>query len=96
VIFLLTSNRAKRWAIIGVNGARQEHPVEDDYALNAAHYRQWLLSEANVVALLELGMGFFQWPTLTGRQKNVFMAGNCWVLGMDELHALMPAIEPLP
>jgi lipopolysaccharide transport system ATP-binding protein len=43
-----------------------------------------------VAALLELGMGFH--PDFTGRQ-NAYMAGQLIGLGVDEISALMPAIE---
>jgi homopolymeric O-antigen transport system ATP-binding protein len=44
----------------------------------------------NVAALLELGMGFH--PEFTGRQ-NAIMAAQLIGLRLDEIHALMPAIE---
>jgi lipopolysaccharide transport system ATP-binding protein len=43
-----------------------------------------------VAAMLELGMGFH--PDFTGRQ-NAYMAGQLIGLGVDEISALMPAIE---
>lgn len=44
----------------------------------------------NVVALLELGMGFH--PDFTGRQ-NIFMAGQLLGMSQQELETLMPEIE---
>jgi len=75
--------------IIGINGAGKSTLLK--LITGTAQATAGSVSiEGRVAALLELGMGFH--PDFTGRQ-NAYMAGQLLGLNVDEITALMPAIE---
>ncbi|UTY58022.1 ABC transporter ATP-binding protein [Massilia sp. erpn] len=75
--------------IIGINGAGKSTLLKLITGTAAATTGSVQMG-GRVAALLELGMGFH--PDFSGRQ-NVFMAGQLLGLTLEELGALMPAIE---
>jgi lipopolysaccharide transport system ATP-binding protein len=75
--------------IIGVNGAGKSTLLKLITGTTVPTCGQIAIG-GRVAALLELGMGFH--PDFSGRQ-NVVMAGQLNGLGIDEIAALMPAIE---
>jgi lipopolysaccharide transport system ATP-binding protein len=75
--------------IIGMNGAGKSTLLK--MITGTSHPTTGsVIMTGRIAALLELGMGFH--PDFTGRQ-NAYMAGQLIGLGVDEITALMPAIE---
>jgi lipopolysaccharide transport system ATP-binding protein len=75
--------------IIGVNGAGKSTLLKLITGTTQATEGSAVIT-GRVAALLELGMGFH--PDFTGRQ-NVIMSGQLLGLSVEEVTALMPAIE---
>lgn len=75
--------------VIGINGAGKSTLLKMITGTTQPTTGQILIS-GRVAALLELGMGFH--PEFTGRQ-NVYTAGQLLGMSIEELRALMPAVE---